>query len=82
MVQIPSGKMECNFPELSRAILMLKGMHHQLEDVQDDLNEYCKRFNRNFMTVGIFDKLMLRMVNTPPFYIKNLIPHVHAMVST
>ena len=76
MVRIPSGKKGSNFPELHRAIMMLKawlrGMHHHVGDLQDYLDEYCYRFNRSFMKEGIFDNLMLRMVNTPPCYIKNI----------
>ena len=76
MVQIPSGKKGDNFPELHRAIMMLKGwlrgMHHHVEDLQDYLDEYCYRFNRNFMKERIFDNLVLRMVKAPPCLIKNI----------
>ncbi len=76
LLRIPSGKKGQNFPELHRAIMMLKGwlrgMHHHVEHLQDYLDEYCYRFNRSFMKEGIFDNLMLRMVNTPPRTIKNI----------
>ena len=76
MVRIPSGKKGGNFPKLHRAIMMLKGwirgMHHHVEDLQDYLDEYCYRFNRGFMKEGIFDNLMLRMVNASPCYVKNI----------
>jgi len=76
MERVPSGKKGDNFPELHRAIMMLKawprGMHHHVEHLQDYLDEYCYRFNRSFMKEGIFDNLMLRMVNTPPCLIKNI----------
>lgn len=74
--QIPSGKKGSNFPELHRAIMMLKawlrGVHHHVENLQEYLDEYCYRFNRNFMKEGIFDNLMQRMVKSPPCYIKNI----------
>lgn len=76
LVQIPSGKKGANFPELHRVIMNLKGwlrgMHHHVWDLQDYLDEYCYRFNRSFMKEGIFDNLMLRMVNAPPCFIKNI----------
>ena len=76
LVRIPSGKKGENFPEMHRAIMNLKewlrGMHHQVRDLQDYLDEYCYRFNRSFMKEGIFENLMTRMVNTKPCYIKNI----------
>jgi len=76
LVQIPSGKKGGNFPELHRAIMNLKGwlrgMHHHVWDLQTYLDEYCYRFNRSFMKEGIFENLMIRMVNTPPCLIKNI----------
>lgn len=74
--RIPSGKKGSNFPDLHRAIMMLKGwlrgMHHHVEHLQDYLDEYCYRFNRSFMKEGIFDNLMLRMVKSQPCLIKNI----------
>jgi len=76
MVQIPSGKKGGNFPDLHRAVMMLKGwlrgVHHHVDDLQAYLDEYCYRFNRSFMKEGIFDNLMLRMVQAHPCYIKNI----------
>lgn len=76
LVRIPSGKKGRNFPEMHRVIMGLKGwlrgVHHHVWDLQDYLDEYCYRFNRSFMKEGIFDNLMIRMVNTPPCYIKNI----------
>lgn len=74
--RIPSGKKGYNFPEMHRAIMNLKGwlrgVHHHVDDLQAYLDEYCFRFNRSFMKEGIFDNLMLRMVQTKPCYIKNI----------
>lgn len=76
LLRIPSGRKGSNFPELHRAVMNLKGwlrgMHHHVWHLQDYLDEYCYRFNRSFMKEGIFDNLMLRMVNTAPCYIKNI----------
>ena len=73
--QINSGKKGNNFPELHRTIMgfkgWLRGMHHQVENLQAYIDEYCYRFNRSFMKDGIFDNLLLRMVKSPPF-INNL----------
>ena len=74
--RIPSGKKGGSFPEMHRTIMNLKGwlrgMHHHVEHLQDYLYEYCYRFNRSFMKEGIFDNLMVRMVNSPPCFIKNI----------
>jgi transposase-like protein len=76
MLHIPSGKKGSNFPELHRAVMNLKGwlrgIHHHVKDLQAYLDEYCYRFNRSFMKEGIFDNLMLKMVQTQPCYIKNI----------
>ncbi len=75
LVQIPSGSKGGNFPEMHRAIMMVKGwlrgMHHHVNYLQDYLNEYCYRFNRSYLKEGIFDNLLLRMVNSPPCFVKN-----------
>jgi hypothetical protein len=72
--QIESGKKGGNFPELHRTIMgfkgWLRGMHHQVENLQAYVDEYCYRFNRNFMKEGIFENLLLRMVKAPPFNYK------------
>lgn len=76
LIQIPSGKKGCNFPEMHRIIMLLKswlrGVHHHVNDLQDYLDEYCYRFNRSFMKENIFDNLMMRMVKENPCYIKNI----------
>lgn len=76
LTRIPSGKKGGNFPDLHRAIMNLKGwlrgMHHHVWHLQDYLDEYCYRFNRSFMKENIFDNLMIRMVNSPPCFIKNI----------
>lgn len=76
MNRIPSGKKGSNFPEMHRVIMNIKawlrGIHHHVRDLQDYLDEYCYRFNRSFMKAEIFDNLMIRMVMSPPCYIKNL----------
>ncbi|WP_430908267.1 IS1595 family transposase [Maribacter sp. 2-571] len=64
---IPSGRKRSNFPELHRAVMNLKGwlrgIHHHIGYLQDDLDEYCYRFNRSFMKEGMFDNLVKRMVH-------------------
>ncbi len=74
--QIYSGDKGGNFPELHRAIMgmksWLRGIHHHVEHLQDYLNEYCYRFNRSFMSDGIFENLMKRMVEHEPYPLKNI----------
>jgi hypothetical protein len=61
---IKSGKKGENFPELHRVIMnfkgWLRGLHHQVKNLQDHINEYPYRFNRSFMKENIFDNLMNR----------------------
>jgi hypothetical protein len=68
--QVPSGKKGENFPDLHRVIMSfkgwLRGMHHQVENLQSYIDEYCYRFNRNKMKKHIFDNLMVRMVKADP----------------
>ena len=75
--QVESGKKGSNFPDLHRAIMgfkgWLRGMHHQVEYLQAYIDEYCYRFNRSFMKEGIFDNLLLRMVETSPVSYKQII---------
>lgn len=70
LVQVKSGKKGANFPDLHRTIMgfkgWLRGMHHQVQNLQAYIDEYCYRFNRSFMKEGIFENLLLRMVNTLP----------------
>ncbi|MBK5261930.1 MAG: IS1595 family transposase, partial [Peptostreptococcaceae bacterium] len=51
----------------------LRGIHHQVAHLQPYIDEYCYRFNRNFMKVGIFENLLLRMVIAQPVTYKQLI---------
>jgi len=77
LLQVESGKKGNNFPDLHRAIMgfkgWLRGMHHQVEHLQAYIDEYCYRFNRSFMKEGIFDNLLIRMVNAPPVTYKQII---------
>ena len=74
--QIPSGKKGVNFPDMHRAIMMLKawlrGTHHAVEHLQGYLDEYCYRFNRHLMKGKIFDNLLGRMVQHSPVFCHNL----------
>ena len=76
LVQVPSGKKGSNFPDMHRAIMMLKawlrGTHHSVSDLQDYLDEYTYRFNRSFMKQGIFQNLINRMVGHNPVFVANL----------
>jgi len=69
--QEKSEKKGKNFPEMHRTIMMfkawLRGIHHSVRNLQAYINEYTYRFNRHFMTDGIFENLMLRMVKAKPF---------------
>lgn len=77
LVQVESGQKGRNFPELHRTIMnfkgWLRGMHHQVHHLQSYIDEYCYRFNRNFMKEGIFENLLLRMVNAQPITYKELL---------
>lgn len=74
--QLPSGKKGKNFPDMHRAIMMLKswlrGTHHSVEHLQSYLDEYCYRFNRHLMKGKIFDNLLGRMVVHSPVFCQNL----------
>lgn len=74
--QVCSGKKGNNFPDMHRAIMMLKawlrGTHHSVEHLQGYLDEYCYRFNRHFMKGEIFDNLLKRIVTHTPVHCKNL----------
>lgn len=74
--QIASGPKGKNFPELHRVIMNLKswlrGQYHHVKDLQAYLDEYCYRFNRSFMKETIFDNLLIRMINSPPCFIKSI----------
>ena len=68
--QVESGKKGKNFPDLHRTIMnfkgWLRGIHHHVDYLQGYIDEYCYRFNRSFMTNGIFDNLLKRMVAAKP----------------
>lgn len=68
--QVGSGKKGKNFPDLHRTIMnfkgWLRGIHHHVDYLQEYIDEYCYRFNRSFMTNGIFDNLLKRMVAAKP----------------
>lgn len=78
ITHIASGNKGSNFPELHRVIMNLKGwlrgMHHHVRDLQDYLNEYTYRFNRNKMQEKIFDNLLEKMILAQPCFIKNISP--------
>jgi len=75
--QVPSGKKGENFPDLHRVIMTfkswLRGMHHHAEHLQSYIDEYTYRFNRNFMTKGLFDNLLNRMMLLQPHTYKMII---------
>lgn len=70
LVQVPSGKKGKNFHDLHRVIMSfkswLRGIHHHAKNLQGYIDEFTYRYNRSQMKEGIFDNLMLRMVNSPP----------------
>lgn len=72
-----SEKKGKNFPEIHRSIMMfkswLRGMHHSVRNLQAYIDEYTYRFNRHFMTDGIFENLMHRMVKAEPCPYKMII---------
>jgi hypothetical protein len=73
MIQLSSGEKGGNFPEIHRAIMMfkawLRGVHHQVTDLQAYIDEYTYRFNRNFMNASIFDNLIRRMIHAKSYYL-------------
>jgi hypothetical protein len=77
LIQVPSGVKGENFPDLHRVIMMfkswLRGTHHQVQDLQPYIDEYCYRFNRHIMKVGIFENLMKRIMTASPFPYKQII---------
>jgi hypothetical protein len=77
LTQTQSGKKGENFPELHRVIMgfkgWLRGMHHHANHLQAYIDEYTYRFNRSFMTTGIFDNLLERMISNPPKTYKMII---------
>lgn len=68
--QVKSVKKGKNFPEIHRTVMMfkawLRGVHHSVKYLQAYVDEYTYRFNRHFMTDGIFENLMFRMMKSEP----------------
>ncbi len=66
-----------NFKEMHRTIMMfkawLRGIHHSVKNLQAYIDEYSYRFNRHFMNEGIFENLIIRMVNAKPYPYKMFI---------
>lgn len=77
LTQEKSEKKGRNFKEMHRTIMMfkawLRGVHHSVKNLQAYIDEYTYRFNRHFMNEGIFENLMLRMVNAKPYPYKMFI---------
>lgn len=75
--QVPSGKKGNNFPEIHRTIMSfkgwLRGIHHRVEHLQAYIDEYCYRFNRSNMKVGLFENLMNRMMKATPLPYKQIV---------
>jgi len=72
-----SEKKGRNFADLHRCIMMfkawLRGVHHSVKYLQSYIDEYTYRFNRHKMKEGIFENLMARMVEKPPYTYKMII---------
>jgi hypothetical protein len=70
LTQEKSTKKGKNFPLMHRIIMgfkgWMRGIHHQTSYLQAYIDEYCYRFNRNFMKENIFDNLLNRMVKAKP----------------
>ncbi len=75
--QVKSIKKGKNFPEIHRTIMMfkawLRGVHNSVKYLQAYVNEYTNWFNRHFMTDGIFENLMSRMVKSGLFPYQKMI---------
>ena len=72
-----SEKKGNNFAEIHRCIMMfkawLRGAHHSVKHLQSYINEYTYRFNRHKMKEGIFENLLTRMIEKPPYTYKMII---------
>jgi hypothetical protein len=72
-----SSKKSSNFTVLHRVIMgfksWLRGTHGHANHLQNYLDEYCYRYNRNKMKEGIFDNLLNRMVKHDPVPYKLII---------
>lgn len=77
IVREKSEKKGKNFAGLHRCIMMfkawLRGVHHSVKHLQSYINEYTYRFNRHKMKEGIFENLMVRMIEKPPCTYKMII---------
>ncbi|MET3981615.1 hypothetical protein ABIB62_004231 [Mucilaginibacter sp. UYP25] len=77
IVREKSEKKGKNFAEQHRCIMMfkawLRGVHHSVKHLQSYLDEYTYRFNRHTMKEGIFENLMTRMIENPPYTYKRII---------
>ncbi len=77
IVREKSEKKGKNFADLHRCIMMfkawLRGVHHSVKHLQAYIDEYTYRFNRHKMKEGIFENLITRMVEKPPFTYKMII---------
>jgi hypothetical protein len=77
IVREKSEKKGKNFADLHRCIMMfkawLRGVHHSVKHLQAYIDEYTYRFNRHKMKEGIFENLMVRMVEKPPHTYKMII---------
>jgi hypothetical protein len=69
--QEKSGKKGENFKLMHRTIMgfkgWMRGIHHKTDYLQAYIDEYCYRFNRNFMKEDIYRNLLKRMVKGEPF---------------
>ena len=68
-----------NFPLIHRQIMMfkawLRGIHHHCIHLQNYLDEFCYRFNRNRHGNSIFNNLLQRMIIHKPTPLKFLQSH-------
>lgn len=76
MKRVKSGKKGSNFPDLHRVIMgfkgWLRGVHHHVDNLQAYIDEYTYRFNRHNMKEGIFENLVVRMVDAEPYPYKKM----------
>ena len=77
MLREKSEKKGKNLPQLHRTIMMfkawLRGVHHSVKHLQGHINEYTYRFNRHKMKEGIFENLLQRIIEKPPYTYKMII---------
>lgn len=72
------SKPDQNFQVMHRSIQQLKswirGIHHSVDPLylQGYLDEFCYRINRSKSKDGIFDNLMVRMINAKPVIKNNI----------